>query len=296
MNPKESKLGYSFAAIAYLIWGSLTIYWKQLPMLNAIELLTVRVLFSVVTLLIVVHLTKNTLYISYLKDRKTRNSLFVTALLIGTNWGVFVYAINSGHVLQTSLGYYIGPLISVFLGVVILKEKLNVNQYIAIGLALIGILYLILSYGVFPWIAIVIGSSFSMYGLFKKIYHLNSLNSLLVEAILLLPIMITLTIIVDSNVQSQIHTTGLYQWIFIVFAGAVTITPLIIFAEGAKRIPLNAIGFLQYITPTMFLLSGVLIFGETFTKYHAVSFGLIWSGIVVNFVGVSGISLLRKWS
>lgn len=289
MNPKETKLGYTLATLAYLIWGSLTIYWKQLYMLNSIELLTVRVLFSVITLLIVVHLTKNTLYISYLKDKKTRNGLFMTALFIGTNWGIFVYAINSGNVLQTSLGYYIGPIISIFLGVFILKEKLMVNQYIAIGLAVFGILYLVLSYGIFPWIAILIGGSFSLYGLFKKIYHLNSLNSLLVESILLLPFMIVLTVIVDLNIDTQIHTLGTYQWVFVIFAGAITIIPLLIFAEGVKRIPLNAIGFLQYITPTMFLISSVLIFGESFTIYHAISFGFIWSGIIVNFVGVSGI-------
>ncbi len=283
----KDKIGFIYAALAYFIWGSLTIYWKQLQILNSIELLTVRVLFSVITLLLIIHSGRENHYFSYFRNKKTRRSLFLTALLIGTNWGVFVYAVNSGHVLQTSLGYYIGPLISVFLGVIILKEKLSLNQYGAILLAATGIIYLVFSYGTFPWIAILVGGSFSLYGLFKKIYHLDSLNSLLVETILLLPIMLVLTFLYDSQKGSQIGSTSPIHWVFIILAGIVTITPLIIFAEGAKRIPLNAIGFLQYITPTMFLLSGVLLYGEPFTSHHLISFGLIWTGIGLNFIRFS---------
>lgn len=285
MTKEKSSLGYILASSAYIIWGSLTIYWKQLYMLNAIELLTARVLFAVITLLIVIHATKNVQYISYLKDKDIRKKLIVSAFFISINWGVFVYAINSGNVLQASLGYYIGPLISIFLGVAILKERLRMNQYIAIALAVIGILYLIFTYGVFPWIAILVGGTFSIYGFFKKSYHLDSLNSLLVETLFLLPIMIVLTIITDLNVQSNFNAVGMYEWFFIIFAGAITILPLLIFAEGAKRIPLNALGFLQYVTPTMFLLSGVLLYNETFTTHHAISFAFIWCGILINFMG-----------
>jgi len=285
MNKDKSNLGYVLAGLSYIIWGSLTIYWKQLPMLNAIELLSIRVLFSVITLLMVIHGTKNIKYPNYFKDKAIRNKLFISALVIGTNWGVFVYAMNSGNVLQASLGYYIGPLISVFLGVFILKEKLKINQYIAIAFALIGIVYLIIFYGVFPWISIVVGGAFSIYGFFKKSYQLDSLNSLLVETILLLPIMIVLTLIMDMNVKSQFFTTGPYEWVFIIFSGLITIVPLLIFAEGAKRITLNALGFLQYITPTMFLFSGVLLYGEAFTIHHIISFSFIWCGIAINFMG-----------
>ena len=285
MEKKELQKGYIYSALSYLIWGSLTIYWKQLKLLSSLEILAARVIFSVLTLLLVVTLLKKPLYIEYLKDKRKRRGLLLTGILIAINWGVFVYAINSGNVLQTSLGYYINPLLSVLFGVFILKEKLKKTGIIAILLAGIGLSIMIAAYGQFPWIALMIAISFSLYGLFKKVFKLDSLNSLIVETLILLPVIVIAVLTYGLSKGSNIGSAGVKDWLYIILSGVVTATPLIIFAEGTKRIPLTSVGFLQYITPTMFLIVGVLLYNEPFTAAHGISFAFIWLGIMVNFIG-----------
>lgn len=276
---KNKSIGYMMAFSSYLIWGVLAIYWKQLSHLSSGELLATRIIASVITLLIVVHSLKNPKYMDYLRDKSIRRKLLLSAVLVSINWAVFVYAVNAGYVLQASLGYYINPLVSVFLGIFVLKERLSKIQYVAIVLAASGVLYMTFGYGEFPWISLVLAFSFGLYGLLKKLYHLDSLNSLLVETMYFAPFMIV--VLMGSNPNVWVEGVAVHQHFMVLLAGVITVVPLLLFSEGAKRIPLSTIGFLQYIAPTMMLLIGVLMYGEAFTEYHAISFGMIWSGLVV---------------
>lgn len=285
--------GYIYVFLAYLIWGILPIYWKQLQSLNAVELLAIRIIMATITLIAIVYMTKKIYFINYLKNKNTRHKLLLSSFLISVNWGVFIYAVNSGYVIQASLGYYINPLVSVFLGIFVMKERLTKTQYFAIFLALIGVLYMAISHGQFPWISLLLAFSFALYGLLKKLYQLDSLNSLLTETIFLVPFMI-IALIFGDNGGAWVVSSNLYEWIFILLAGVITVIPLILFSEGAKRIPLSAVGFLQYLEPTLMLVIGVLLYGEEFTIQHGISFGFIWLGLIIYSVTVIKKSIGRE--
>ncbi len=273
-------IGYISAFSAYLIWGLLPVYWKQLKGIDAVNLLAIRVTMTVMTLFLVILIRKKYDFITYLKNPKIRKSLILSSLFIGVNWMVFVYAINSNQLVQASLGYYINPLLSIALGIVFMKEKLSRIQFLAIGLAFAGVMYLTIGYGVFPWISLILALSFGLYGLMKKVYQLDSMNSLMLEGAIILPI-IWVMLLIQGEVPTWLTNSSGIQWMLILIAGLVTVVPLILFAEGAKRIPLSAIGFLQYIAPTLMLVIGVLLYGEAFTKEHLVAFAFIWSGLAV---------------
>lgn len=273
--------GYLLAFLSYLIWGILPVYWKQLSELSAIEIMANRVFWSAIFLVIMIRLLKKKGFLSYLKNKKTRMGLIATSLLITVNWSLFIYAVNSGKMVQASLGYYINPLVSVLLAMVVLKEKLKKPQIFAIFLAFLGVTYLAISAGVVPWISLILAISFAIYGLLKKIMALDSMISLLIELLITVPIAFLAFVQLAINGQNHFFTSDVKTVIFMILAGVVTVIPLYLFAEGAKKIPLSAIGFLQYIAPTMMLLLGVLLYGEKFTMTHAVSFALIWVGLLI---------------
>lgn len=274
----KKYFGYFSAFAAYVMWGLLALYWKELGHITAIQQLSIRILMTVVTLGIVLFLWKNKNFLDYLKTPKTRYMLMLTSFLITVNWGVYVYAVAIDQILQASLGYYINPLVSVFLGIFILKEKMNKIQYVSIGLAAVGVMYMTVSYGQFPWISLALAFSFGFYGLFKKTMHLDSMSSLFVEVVFIAPFMLLLLLRTELGLVASGSPVTV---ILMLLAGVVTIVPLVLFAEGAKRIPLSAVGFLQYIAPTLMLLLGVLKYGEAFTVDHAVSFGFIWAGLIL---------------
>lgn len=283
---QQKKLGgYLETFSSYLLWGILPIYWKQLKSLGALDILAVRVIMSAITLAVFLYFTKNLKLIPYIKDKKIRKQLLLTAVLIALNWGIFVYAVNAGHMLEASLGYYMNPLVSVFLGIFVLKEKLTKSQYISIGFAFIGVLYMTVRYGRFPWIAIALAVSFGFYGLFKKTYQLDSMNSLLTETTFLAPFML-IAMMFEANPGQWIIHISLMEGILAVLSGIITVVPLVLFSEGAKRIPLSAVGFLQYVAPTMMLMIGVLMYGEVFKMDHVISFGFIWFGLIVYTVSI----------
>lgn len=286
MKENQTKIGYILAFSSYLLWGFLPIYWKQLKHFASMEILGVRILLSVLTLLIVIHVFRKPVYLDYLKNPMLRRKLILSAVLIAVNWGVFLFAVGTGKVLQASLGYFINPLVSMFLGVLILKEKLSRSQKVSIGFASLGVIYMTLFYGVFPWISIVLAFSFGFYGLLKKIAGLDSLNSLLVEVLILSPLAIGIILYQNLVIGSDMFLSGGLEWGFIFFAGIITVIPLIMFAEGVKRIPLSAIGFLQYLVPTIMFVLGVVFYDETFTLQQGISFGLIWIGVVVYLVSI----------
>lgn len=282
----QSFKGYILAIISYLIWGILPLYWKQLKVCSSMEILANRIIGSFIFLSIIIWLAKKNGFFDYLKAKKTRNALIMTGILLTLNWFVFIVAVNSNQVVQASLGYYINPLISVLLGMIVLKERINKLQVIALILAFCGVAYMTISYGIFPWISLVLAISFATYGLLKKVYALDSILSLLGEVLILLPIISIYWIYLWFIGENHLFIGDVKTIMFIAFSGVVTVVPLYFFAEGTKRIPLSSIGFLQYITPTMMLLIGVLVYGEPFTMAHKVSFTFIWVALTLYAVSI----------
>ncbi len=279
------KKGYIYSIASHIVWGILPLYWAVFKDISSLELLCFRILLTAITLIVIVHLIKKPVYLSYLKNPKIIKQLLLSGLLISINWFVFVYAVGSNQVLQASLGYYIGPLFTVLIGVLYLKEKPTKIQYLAFGLVGSALIYILLNNDT-SWIAFGVAISFSLYGFLKKRYHLDSLNSLLLEALFVLPFMLIITWMTINQNGTALNEVPPLQWILIIFAGILTIIPLVLFAEGAKELPLYMVGIIQYITPTMFLLVGVLVNKEPFTTVEAIAFGLIWIALVLNFTTI----------
>lgn len=276
------KKGYIYSIASHLVWGILPLYWALFKEISSLELLSLRILLTMMTLVLMVHLIKKPIYLSYLKNPKVIKQLLLSGLLISINWFVFVYAVGSNQVLQASLGYYIGPLFTVLIGVLYLKEKPTKVQYAAFLLVGVALIYILLNNDT-SWIAFSVAISFSLYGFLKKRYHLDSMNSLLLESMFVLPVMFLILWYTSNHTGSTLNQIISIQGIFIVFAGILTIIPLVLFAEGAKQLPLYMVGIIQYITPTMFLLVGVLVNKEPFTQVEAIAFGLIWIALILNF-------------
>jgi len=203
------------------------------------------------------------------------------ALLIGINWLVYVWAVNSGFIVESSLGYFINPLLSVFLGVVVFRERLRPMQWLAIGFATVGVLYLTLAYGHLPWIALALAFTFATYGLVKKIGPLGSLNGLMLETgTLLVPALLYL-LYCDALGQGVFLHSGSHTDALLVGTGVITAVPLLMFASAAPRIPLSLLGVLQYISPTLQFLLGVLVYREPFTHSQFIGFACVWAGLII---------------
>nr|WP_263325418.1 EamA family transporter RarD [Neobacillus sp. Marseille-Q6967] len=286
MNHNDIKTGVIQAGFSYLIWGLLPIYWKLLENVNADEILANRVFWSFIFMIIVLLLTKKwelfTATIKgFAKNKKQMFALIIASLLISVNWYIYIWAVNNNHMIDASLGYYINPLVSILLGIIILKEKSTVYQYISFVLAAIGVLIISLSYGQFPWIAIVLAVSFGLYGLAKKLINVDSGVGLTLETLVVAPIGLIYMgwlFVNESNALFQLSTgTDL----LLIGAGAATALPLLYFAKGAQKIPLSLLGFLQYIAPTLTLILGVFVYDEHFSKLQLLSFMFIWSALTL---------------
>jgi chloramphenicol-sensitive protein RarD len=205
--------------------------------------------------------------------------MFLTAGLIAINWMIFIYAVTSEQILAASLGYFINPLVSVLLGMLFLKEKLNPLKSIAVIFALTGVAYLGFNYGELPWISVGLALSFGLYGMFKKIFNLDSINSIMIETMILSVVGVTFLTILGVKGEGHFLTHSLSTDIYLIISGIVTMLPLFLFAEGARKIPLSSVGFLQYFAPTLMFLIGVLKYKEPLTNTYLVSFLFIWAGL-----------------
>lgn len=273
--------GYIYAVLAYLIWGLLPLYWTKLNYLESLESLSARIIFSTIFLFIYISIKKEHKYINYIKNRKIFLSLCVNALLLAGNWGIYIFAVNNGFILQASLGYYINPLLNVLLGILIFKDSMNLNSTVAILFATIGVVYMSFGLHVIPLISLLLAGCFGFYGLIKKQFALESFNSLFIEVLLMFPfacLYIGYTVI---NGTSNLRFSSISDMFLVTVSGIITILPLVLFAEGAKRISLSSIGFLQFIAPTLMFLIGVLFLGSSFTIVHLVSFSFIWLGCFI---------------
>ena len=278
---QQHRLGIVYTTIAFFAWGVLPLYWKALHEVPAGEILAHRILWSFIFIALVLAMRKQMRLRELLKNTRSKYSLVITSLLIGLNWLTYVYAVNSDRIVEASMGYYIKPLLSVFFGIVILKERLNVVQIFAFVLACIGVLYLTLEYGRFPWIAVLLAVAFGLYGLFKKTSTLEALPSLMIETMFLTPMAIGIILYQAFIRKGALLNSSPRIDFLLIFAGVVTTLPLYWFAQGAKRIPLSSVGFLQYIAPTLMLLIGVFLYRETFTAAHWISFGCVWLALTL---------------
>lgn len=279
---RAKRLGVAYGLAAYLWWGFIALYFKAVSSVGPLEVLAHRVLWSLLFLLLF-QTARGRLpsLLAVLRDRRSVGLLAVTTLLIAVNWLVFIWSVFNGHLLEASLGYFINPLVNVLLGVVFLGERLRRVQTVAVVLAGLGVLWLALGSGTPPWIALILAASFGLYGLLRKIARPDGLTGLAVETLLLAPLAVGWLWYSGRQGTLAFGVEGWGRSLLLAAAGPVTALPLVWFAEGARRLRYATLGFLQYLAPTFQFLLAVTLFGEAFTRTHAVSFGFIWTALAV---------------
>jgi chloramphenicol-sensitive protein RarD len=267
---------------AYALWGFFPIYWKLLQQVPALQVIGHRIGWSFILLIAFIWLTKQ--WNDFRSAALTSKNIVIysiAAVLLTINWLVYVWGVNAGFIVETSLGYFINPLLSVLLGVIFLRERLRPVQWIPVALAAAGVLYLTLAYGRLPWIALTLAFTFGFYGFVKKLAPLGSLYGLTLETGIVFPIaLIYLAVVEFTNSGAFLHDSALID-ILLIGAGLVTTIPLLMFASAAKQIPLTVVGILQYIAPTLQFLIGVLIYHEPFDQSRLVGFGLVWLALIL---------------
>ena len=276
------KKGVWLGIGAYAAWGLFPIYWKWLHQVPALQLLAHRIVWSFLLLAVVLVVVRQwRAFRAEAFQRRTLGIYAVAGLLLSVNWGTYVWAVNAGYIVETSLGYFINPLLSVLLGVIILHERLRRPQWVAVGLAAAGVIYLTLAYGSLPWIALTLAFSFGLYGLVKKMAPLGALHGLTLETgVLFAPMLLYLIFAEVRGEGAFLHADGV-STLLMIGAGIVTVVPLLMFAAAVRLLPLSLMGILQYIAPTLQFLIGVLIFGEAFTPTQFIGFGLVWLAVLI---------------
>ncbi|MGL6026812.1 MAG: EamA family transporter RarD [Vibrio sp.] len=284
MNPEQqdARKGMLLAVSAYTMWGIAPIYFKALGAVSALEILSHRVLWSFFLLAILVQLGRRWGNVqSVVKTPRKLGLLLITALLVGVNWLIFIWAINSNHLLDASLGYYINPLLNVLLGMLFLGERLRKLQWFAVMLAAIGVAIQLVVFGSVPIVAIALATTFGVYGLLRKKIQIDAQTGLFLETLFMLPAAaIYLFWIADSTTSNMV----LNPWqlnLLLVCAGVVTTLPLLCFTGAAARLKLSTLGFFQYIGPSLMFLLAVLIYGEAFSSDKALTFAFIWSALLI---------------
>lgn len=277
----EYKKGLLYGLLCYTIWGLFPLYWRLIDHVDSIEILAHRMLWSAVFMVTLFVGVRHVKLRNHIKKRSQYLMLLLTGALISFNWGLYIWAINHGYILQSSLGYYINPLVNVLLGFLFLHERLNRAQTVALILALAGVLYFTIDYGHFPIISLGLAFSFGIYGLLKKKMGINATAALTVETIWMVPAALFYIVFIAAKGNSALNSFDLLTWLLLLLAGAVTAIPLLLYGKAAERITLTALGFLQYVSPTGQFLIGILVYREPFTTAHIVCFAFIWTGLII---------------
>ncbi len=291
----EARRGAWYGFAAYLLWGVFPLYFRLLERSGAVEILAHRVFWSLIVCAVTVSLTRHWSQVSSaLRSPRRAGRLAAAAVLIAVNWGVYIYAVNSGQVVEASLGYFINPLVTVLLGVVVLHERLRRVQWLAVGVGGVAVLVLTTAHGRLPVIALVLAASFGSYGLIKKQVGatVGALAGLTTETLLLGPL--ALATIGWLQLTGGGHFTAHAPWqgLLLVSAGFVTVAPLLLFAASARRVPLSTLGLLQYLTPVLQLLCGVTILGERMPASRWVGFALVWAALAI--LSMDGLQAARR--
>ena len=286
LTPEQSaesraRAGFFYGLAAYGLWGVMPIYFKWLQGVPSVDIVAHRIVWSLIVLIILVSLARAWDQIrSAIRSRKAMAMLFLTALLIGTNWLLYVYAINSGHILAGSLGYYLNPLANILLGRFILKERLSKAQWTAVAIAAAGIAVLAMGALGTLWISLTLCFSFATYGLLRKIIHVESLAGLTVETALLFPIALGWLLLGGAEGRPMFGIDR-QETTLLMAAGVVSTVPLLCFTAAARRLAYSTVGMLQFIAPTLQFLLAVAVYDEPFTTAHAIAFGCIWTALVL---------------
>lgn len=282
MNRLSSyKKGLLFAVAAYFIWGIFPLYWKLLDQIPAVQILAHRIVWSFVFLAIIIMFSRDQSFRQYVQNKKVWWVLSLSAIFIACNWGIYIYAVNNEQIVEASLGYYINPIVNIALGIIFLKERLTRMQALAVAFALAGLAYLTIEMGRLPVISLLLALSFGIYALVRKKANLRSLPGLFIETLILVPVALAYLWFADrSGTGAFLHQSMLTN-VLLILAGPVTAMPLFLFGIAATKIPLSTMGFIQYFSPTIQLLIGVVVFKETFTNANFISFALVWIGLAI---------------
>lgn len=279
---REQKLGGIFAASAYSLWGIAPLYFKQIDFIPAAEILVHRIVWSFLLLFIILlALKQGNKVIALLRQPKMIGMLLLSALLLGGNWGLFIWAVNNHHMLDASLGYYINPLLNVLLGMLFLGERLRKLQWVAVVLAASGVLMQLITYGSLPWIALTLAGSFAIYGLMRKKLAVDAITGLFYESLLLMPLALWYWWQKADSTAVNLFQNNWQLNSWLIAAGLVTTVPLLCFIAGARRLQLSTMGFFQYIGPSMMFIFGVWLYHEVFAAERLITFGLIWTALLI---------------
>jgi chloramphenicol-sensitive protein RarD len=278
----EHSIGLINGFIAYIIWGAVILYWPYLAPAQPLEILAHRILWSLLFVaVILIYQQRISSLRVVLKNSRQMKLLTMASLLIGFNWGLFIWASMNGHVLDSSLGYYITPLLNVALGVFFFKEKLRKMQWIAIGIAAFAVLFITIAMGVLPWVALSLSISFAMYGYVKKLANVEALESLMIETMILTPVAIGYLIWLQFNGGNTFLAYGLDHTLWMASAGIVTAIPLLAFGVAIVRLPLTTLGMLQYIGPTIQFFVGIWLTQEAMPQLRFIGFAITWVALVI---------------
>lgn len=282
---KNYRQGIMYGLGAYCLWGILPIYWKLLQHVPALEILANRFIWSAVFVFFLLLVTgKFKVFLSetaaVFSKFKTGTAMLAAAVTISFNWGIFIWAVEEGRIVESSMGYYINPLVSVLFGMVFLREKLDKLQWTAVICAVIGIAIMLVKNGSLPWVSVSLAFTFALYGLLKKIIPVSAMTSIMLETLLIMPVAIGYLYFLSISGDCTYQSGDLLTISVLIGAGAVTATPLLLFTSCAKLLPLKIVGFMQYLSPTISLFLGIFVYGEVFTSTHMLSFGCIWLGLL----------------
>jgi chloramphenicol-sensitive protein RarD len=278
----DSRHGLIFGATAYTLWGTFPLYWTLLEPGGAIEILAHRIVWSVLTMALILVLARRVGHVrALLRDRRRLLLIACAAVVITVNWGGYIWGVNNGRVVETSLGYFINPLVTVLMGVLILGERLRRLQWVAMGIATVAVVVLTLDYGRPPWVALVLAFSFGTYGLLKKQAGVGAVESITVETMVIAPFAAAYIGWLVVAGQSNFGTHGVGHALLLTTTGIITAVPLMLFGAAAIRVSMVSLGLLQYLAPTIQFALGLLVFREDMPASRWIGFGLVWVALVI---------------
>ena len=283
--------GPLYVLTCYILWGVLPVFWKLLSAVDSLYVLAGRIVWSLVFISAILAARRGFGAVrAALRDRRELGRLALAGIFVCINWGSYIWAVNSGHMLDASLAYYMNPILAILLGTVVFRERLTGLQWLSVAVTFTGLVIAIIRYRQIPWVALIIGGSFAVYGAIKKGVHVDAGVSVFFETLVLAPFALAFMAAAEARGAGAVGVLHGWQWLLLPAAGVVTTVPLLFFAKGIKSTPMTLSGILMYINPTLQLLLSVLLYREAFTTTHAILFGFVWSGLALYLLS----SLLRE--